>query len=125
MRSRSNSMEDLAQAKPSAQRQQQQQQHEQQQRARSRRRAAEHEEPSGRDPGQPRHREPPDDAATIQRNHKSGSGSGSSSSGHSSSGHRGSGHHRVRAASAGKGRDLSRDDLLFLLSMLEGELQVG
>ncbi|KAG5261882.1 hypothetical protein AALO_G00289640 [Alosa alosa] len=131
MRSRSNSMEDLAQAKPSSQRPQQQQQ--QQQHTRSRRRAAEHGEPSGRGPGQPRHREPPDDAATIQRKNKGSSGGSSSSSGssgHSSSGghsgsggQSGSGQQRARAASAGKGRDLSRDDLLFLLSMLEGELQ--
>ncbi|KAL2087530.1 hypothetical protein ACEWY4_016358 [Coilia grayii] len=126
MRSRSNSMEDLAQAKHASQ-QPLQRQH--RQHTPSRQRAAEREEPSARGPGQPRHREPPDDvAATLQRNHKSGSGSGSgsSSSGHSSSGQSGTtGHHhqRGRAASAGKGRDLSRDDLLFLLSMLEGELQ--
>ncbi|XP_051782027.1 LOW QUALITY PROTEIN: filamin A-interacting protein 1-like [Erpetoichthys calabaricus] len=31
--------------------------------------------------------------------------------------------HKTRGITAGKGKDLSRDDLLFLLSMLEGELQ--
>uniref|UniRef100_A0A667XSG0 Filamin A interacting protein 1 like n=1 Tax=Myripristis murdjan TaxID=586833 RepID=A0A667XSG0_9TELE len=75
MRSRSNSLEDAAKAKL------------EQQRAHTRRRTAD------------RHREPPDDTGTIQRNHKTG------------------------RSSAKKGRDLSRDDLLFLLSMLEGELQ--
>ncbi|XP_063067901.1 filamin A-interacting protein 1-like isoform X2 [Engraulis encrasicolus] len=157
MRSRSNSVEDLLQAKkPPTSQQPQPQQHRQhtpshtpsRQRSADREEAASLASASPRGPGQPRHREPPDYMTpTLQRNHKSGSGSGSgsSSSGHSSSGHSssgGSGHHhsqsshhhqnqhqhqqnqqRGRSASAGKGRDLSRDDLLFLLSMLEGEVQ--
>ena len=104
MRSRSNSLEDVAKAKLA------------QQPTCSRRRAAEREEPSGRAGGRTRHREPPDDTGTVQRNHKSGRGSASSSAG-------GNATQKEKVAS-GKGRDLSRDDLLFLLSMLEGELQV-
>ncbi|KAM9334395.1 filamin A-interacting protein 1-like isoform 2-T2 [Symphorus nematophorus] len=108
MRSRSNSLEDVTKAKPG------------QQQADARKRSAEREEPSGRAERRSRHREPPDDTGTIQRNHKTaknstcagGSGNGSSSA--------------SGAAKAGrreKGRDLSRDDLVFLLSLLEGELQ--
>ncbi|XP_029302745.1 filamin A-interacting protein 1-like isoform X1 [Cottoperca gobio] len=108
MRSRSNSLEDVTKAKPA------------QQQADTRKRSVEREEPSGRAERRSRHREPLDDTGTIQRNHKTaknstcagGSGSGSSSA--------------SSAAKAGrreKGRDLSRDDLVFLLSLLEGELQ--
>lgn len=111
MRSRSNSLEDITKAKPG------------QQQADTHKRSAERGEPSGRAERRSRHREPPDDTGTIQRNHKmaktttctgaSGNGSGSASA--------------SGAAKAGrreKGRDLSRDDLVFLLSLLEGELQV-
>lgn len=106
MRSRSNSLEDAAKAKLA------------EHRARSRRRVAEREEPSGRAGGRTRHREPPDDTGTVQRNHKTGSGSTSTSTSTS-----GSSSSRKDKAASGKG-NLSRDDLLFLLSMLEGELQV-
>uniref|UniRef100_UPI003AADB834 filamin A-interacting protein 1-like isoform X1 n=1 Tax=Centroberyx gerrardi TaxID=166262 RepID=UPI003AADB834 len=106
MRSRSNSLEDAAKAKLV------------QQRAHTRRRTAEREEPSGRAGGRSRHREPPDDTGTVQRNHKTGRSSASSSG--SGSGSAGG---AARAGRKEKGRDLSRDDLLFLLSMLEGELQ--
>uniref|UniRef100_A0A673BWS3 Filamin A interacting protein 1 like n=1 Tax=Sphaeramia orbicularis TaxID=375764 RepID=A0A673BWS3_9TELE len=94
----------------------------QQQQADTRKRTAEREEPSGRVERRSRHREPPDDTGTIQRNHKtvknntcvSGSGSGSSS---------GSASGAAKTGRREKGRDLSRDDLVFLLSLLEGELQ--
>ncbi|XP_030637351.1 filamin A-interacting protein 1-like [Chanos chanos] len=102
MRSRSNSLEDAAKARPM------------QTRARSRRRTSEREEPANQGAERPWHREPPDDTGTVKRNQKSRSGS-SGSSGHSG--------RRDRTTASGKGRDLSRDDLLFLLSMLEGELQ--
>lgn len=109
MRSRSNSLEDILKAKPG------------QQQADKCKRSAERGEPSGRAERRSRHREPPDDTETIQRNHKmtknttstigtcngSGSASGAAKSGRRE-----------------KGRDLSRDDLIFLLSLLEGELQV-
>ncbi|XP_033471584.1 filamin A-interacting protein 1-like isoform X1 [Epinephelus lanceolatus] len=112
MRSRSNSLEDVTKAKPVLQQQQ----------ADTRKRSAEREEPSGRAERRSRHREPPDDTGTIQRNHKtaknstcaSGSGSGSGSSSASSA---------AKGGRREKGRDLSRDDLVFLLSLLEGELQ--
>uniref|UniRef100_A0A665X3T7 Cortactin-binding protein-2 N-terminal domain-containing protein n=1 Tax=Echeneis naucrates TaxID=173247 RepID=A0A665X3T7_ECHNA len=68
-----------------------------QQKADTRKRSAEREEPSGKAERRSRHREPPDDTGTIQRNHKTPKNK--------------------------KGRDLSRDDLVFLLSLLEGELQ--
>lgn len=97
MRSRSNSLEDVTKAK----------------------RSAERGEPSGRAERRSQHRELPNDTGTIQRNHKmaknttctGGSGSGSGSG-------------AARAGRREKGRDLSRDDLVFLLSLLEGELQV-
>ncbi|XP_034720091.1 filamin A-interacting protein 1-like isoform X1 [Etheostoma cragini] len=106
MRSRSNSLEDVTKAKQAG----------------TRKRSAEREEPSGRAVRRSRHREPPDDTGTIQRNHKTaknstctgGSGSGSGSS--STSG-------AAKGARREKSRDLSRDDLVFLLSLLEGELQ--
>lgn len=108
MRSRSSSLEDILKAKPG------------QQSSDTRKRSAERGEPSGRAEHRGRHREPPDDTGTVQRNHKmltqnsSGNGTGTSTA--------------EGAAKAGrkeKGRDLSRDDLIFLLSLLEGELQVA
>lgn len=113
MRSRSNSLEDVTKVK----------QGQQQQQADARKRSAEREEPSGRAERRSRHREPPDDTGTIQRNHNvaknstcaGGSGNGSGST--STSG-------AAKAGRREKGRDLSRDDLVFLLSLLEGELQV-
>lgn len=105
MRSRSNSLEDITKAKPVLQQQ-----------ADTRKRSAEREEPSGRAERRSRHREPPDDTGTIQRNHKMAKNStcagGSGGAGATKGGRR------------EKGRDLSRDDLVFLLSLLEGELQV-
>ncbi|XP_010740898.3 filamin A-interacting protein 1-like isoform X1 [Larimichthys crocea] len=115
MRSRSNSLEDVTKVKQG-----------QQQQADARKRSAEREEPSGRAERRSRHREPPDDTGTIQRNHNvarnstcaggSGNGSGSTSTSTSTSG-------AAKAGRREKGRDLSRDDLVFLLSLLEGELQ--
>ncbi|CAG00885.1 unnamed protein product [Tetraodon nigroviridis] len=55
-----------------------------------------------------RHREPLGDTGTVQRNHRNGTGSAGSP---------------AKAGGREKGRDLSRDDLIFLLSLLEGELQ--
>ncbi|XP_026013392.1 filamin A-interacting protein 1-like isoform X2 [Astatotilapia calliptera] len=106
MRSRSNSLEDVTKAKLTQQ-------------ADTRKRSTERDEPSGRAERRGRHREPPDDTGTIQRNNKTpkkstsagGSGCSSSASGAAKGGRR------------EKGRDLSRDDLVFLLSLLEGELQ--
>ncbi|XP_077433759.1 filamin A-interacting protein 1-like isoform X2 [Vanacampus margaritifer] len=60
------------------------------------------EEACGRPERRARHREPPDDTGTVQRNRKSSKNAGSG---------------------AAKARDLSRDDMVFLLSLLEGELQ--
>ncbi|KAJ8397960.1 hypothetical protein AAFF_G00433070 [Aldrovandia affinis] len=97
MRSRSNSLEDAAKAK--------QPEH----RARSRRRNMEHEDPARAGGGRARRRDTPEDTGTVLRNHSRGEGRGRSD--------------RAGGVSSGKGRDLSRDDLLFLLSMLEGELQ--
>lgn len=102
MRSRSNSLEDTS--------------HD------ANRRSDERGEPSGRAERRTRHREPLDDTGTIQRNHKtakngvpagvSGNGSGGSTC-------------APKTGRREKGRDLSRDDLVFLLSLLEGELQVS
>lgn len=117
MRSRSNSLEDATKAKPA------------QQQADTRKRSAEREEPSGRAERRSRHREPPDDTGTIQRNHSTaknstcaggtgpGSGTGSGTGSGSASG-------AAKGGRREKARDLSRDDLVFLLSLLEGELQV-
>ncbi|KAG7467473.1 hypothetical protein MATL_G00154300 [Megalops atlanticus] len=102
MRSRSNSAEDAARAGGSGHR------------ARSRRRNGEREErqdPPGGGVGRARARrgrEAGDDTGTVRR------------------GHGGGGHHQgdgTGAVPSRKAADLSRDDLLFLLSMLEGELQ--
>lgn len=123
MRSRSNSLEDVTKAKPA------------QQQADTRKRSAEREEPSGRAERRSRHREPPDDTGTIQRNHNmaknstcaGGTGPGSGSGTGTGTG-TGTGSGSASGAAKGgrreKGRDLSRDDLVFLLSLLEGELQV-
>lgn len=107
MRSRSSSLEDQPRAEAA------------QQRADARKRSAERSEPSGKAERRSRRREPPDDTGTVRRNRKTdkngagGSGSGSSSAGGAAKG-----------GQKEKGRDLSRDDLVFLLSLLEGELQV-
>ncbi|XP_019712136.1 filamin A-interacting protein 1-like isoform X1 [Hippocampus comes] len=66
------------------------------------------EEPSGRPERRSRHREPPDDTGTIQWNHQTTKNGGSSA---------------AKGPRKEKARDLSRDDLVFLLSLLEGELQ--
>ncbi|MBN3303558.1 FIL1L protein, partial [Amia calva] len=99
MRSRSNSLENTGKTRRS------------QHRARSRRRNSEREDASsggnGRGRRAQRERESSDNTGTILRNHKGG----------------GNQSHRTGGVTSGKGRDLSRDDLLFLLSMLEGELQ--
>lgn len=101
MRSRSNSLEDVTKAKPG------------QQQADTHKRSAERGEPSGRAERRSRHRELPDDTGTIQRNHKMAKNTTCTG---------GSG--AAKAGRREKGRDLSRDDLVFLLSLLEGELQV-
>uniref|UniRef100_A0A4W4ED96 Cortactin-binding protein-2 N-terminal domain-containing protein n=1 Tax=Electrophorus electricus TaxID=8005 RepID=A0A4W4ED96_ELEEL len=98
MRSRSNSLENVAEEKPL------------QMRVRSQRQT-EHEAPSCKKRHTSRgcNSKPPDDPGSVQCNNKS-----------SNSGHSG---HTDRTTVSSKGKDLSRDDLLFLLSMLEGELQ--
>ncbi|XP_028984409.1 filamin A-interacting protein 1-like isoform X1 [Betta splendens] len=106
MRSRSNSLEDLTRTKP-VQQQRQEDAH---------KRSAEREEPSGRAEHRRRHREPPDDTDTVQRNHKTPKNSTCADGSASAAG-------AARAGRREKGRDLSRDDLVFLLSLLEGELQ--
>ncbi|KAI4899877.1 hypothetical protein NFI96_012079, partial [Prochilodus magdalenae] len=100
MRSRSNSLENVEELKSP------------QVRAWSQRQTSEHEEPlfTSRGANQPHQRETLDKKNRVHHNHKS-----SNSSGHT--------WHRDRTKESGNGRDLSRDDLLFLLSMLEGELQ--
>lgn len=104
MRSRSNSLEDVTKAV-------------QQQHADTRKRSAEREEPSGRAERRSRHREPPDDTGTIQRNNKTTKNNSSAGGSGSTSG-------ATKGGPRERGRDLSRDDLVFLLSLLEGELQV-
>ena len=104
MRSRSNSLEDAAKVKAPH--------------ARTRR-SAEREEPPGRAGGRSRYREQPDDTGTVQHNHKTGRGGENNAGGGVGVGGIGVGGEKKE-----KSRDLSRDDLLFLLSMLEGELQV-
>ncbi|KAK2857005.1 hypothetical protein Q5P01_005740 [Channa striata] len=108
MRSRSNSLEDTTKTKPVPQPQQQQ--------ADGRKRSAEREEPSGRADHRRRLREPPDDTGTIQRNHKTPKNT-------TCTGGSGSATGAAKGGRKEKGRDLSRDDLVFLLSLLEGELQ--
>lgn len=111
MRSRSNSLEGTSKTKLGHQ-------------LDANRRSDERGEPSGRAERRTRHREPLDDTGTIQRNHKTAkncapagvSGNGGSGSGSTST---------PKAGRREKGRDLSRDDLVFLLSLLEGELQVS
>lgn len=107
MRSRSNSLEDVTKAKPM----------QQQQQAEARKRSTEREEPSGRAERRSRHREPPDDTGTIQRNLKMDKNSNCAGGSGSTTG-------AAKGGRREKGRDLSRDDLVFLLSLLEGELQV-
>ncbi|KAI1885385.1 hypothetical protein AGOR_G00219590 [Albula goreensis] len=97
MRSRSNSLEDVAKAKLT------------EPRVRSRRRNSDFEDPPCGGLGRSRHRGTSENTGTVLRNHQRGEGRGRSE--------------RAGGISSGKGRDLSRDDLLFLLSMLEGELQ--
>ncbi|KAM3585629.1 uncharacterized protein V6R79_023341 [Siganus canaliculatus] len=115
MRSRSNSLEEITKAKMG------------QEKADARKRSAERQEPSGRAERRGRHREPPDDTGTVQRNHRSSTAGNASGSGSGSSNASGSGSSNAsgptKAARREKGRDLSRDDLVFLLSLLEGELQ--
>ncbi|KAK6487080.1 filamin A-interacting protein 1-like [Huso huso] len=99
MRSRSNSMENPVKMKRT------------QNRARSRRRNSECEDSASSETGRAkrtaREKDPSEDTGTVLRNHKRGAGRS----------------HRAGGVATGKGRELSRDDLLFLLSMLEGELQ--
>lgn len=103
MRSRSNSLEDVTEEKPLKEQ------------ADTRKATAEREEPSGRAERRSRHRETPDDTGTIQRNNNTTKNStcGGGGAGGAAKGGR-----------KEKARDLSRDDLVFLLSLLEGELQV-
>ncbi|KAM8872606.1 filamin A-interacting protein 1-like isoform 1-T2 [Synchiropus picturatus] len=103
MRSRSNSLEDVTKSMSG---------HEP---ADTQRRSTEQDEPPLRAERRGRHRKPPDDTGTIQRNHKAAKISCCiSSSGTSAA---------TKGGRREKGRDLSRDDLVFLLSLLEGELQ--
>lgn len=101
MRSRSNSLENIAEGKSS------------QVRAHSCQQRLEHKETlsSIQGPNQPHQRESLGNKGKIQHNCTS-----------SSSRQNG---YRERTMESRKSRDLSRDDLIFLLSMLEGELQVG
>ncbi|XP_059911407.1 filamin A-interacting protein 1-like isoform X2 [Gadus macrocephalus] len=109
MRSRSNSLEDATKAPPPRTR-----------------RSAEREEPPGRaGGGRSRYREQPGgETGTVQRNHKTVRGATPPNAG---VGGGAGGLGGVGGGAGGdrkeKGRELSRDDLLFLLSMLEGELQ--
>ncbi|XP_061918913.1 filamin A-interacting protein 1-like isoform X2 [Entelurus aequoreus] len=96
MRSRSSSLEDISKVKLAKEQADTQSQN------------SEREEPSGRTERRSRHREPPDDTDTIQRNHKATKNGRSGAE---------------KVGRREKGRDLSRDDMVFLLSLLEGELQ--
>lgn len=106
MRSRSNSLEDVAKAKLA-----------QQHNMDTCRRSAERDEPSRRAERRSRRLETPDHTGTVERNHKTAKNSygvgGRTNAGDA-----------VKGGRREKGRDLSRDDLVFLLSLLEGELQV-
>lgn len=106
MRSRSNSLEDITKAKLKQQHQ-----------TDTVKQSTGREDPSGRAERRSRQREPPDDTGTIQRNHKTAKNSSGAGGIKSSNG-------PPKAGRREKGRDLSRDDLVFLLSLLEGELQV-
>lgn len=110
MRSRSSSLEDVLGAQSGQQQQQQQ--------SEAPKRSAQRGEPSGRAERRGRHWEPPDDTGTVQRNHRTLRNTGGTGNGTGST--RGA----AKAGQKEKGRDLSRDDLIFLLSLLEGELQV-
>lgn len=120
MRSRSSSLEDVLGAQSGQQQQQQQ--------SEARKRSAERGEPSGRAERRGQHWEPPDDTGTVQRNHRTlrhtgGTGNGTGIRNGTATG-TGSARGAAKAGHKEKGRDLSRDDLIFLLSLLEGELQV-
>lgn len=109
MRSRSNSLEDTSKTKPGHQ-------------VDANQRSAERGEPSGRAEHRTRHPEPLDDTGTIQRNHKTAKNCAPAAVTENG----GSGSTSVpKAGRREKSRDLSRDDLVFLLSLLEGELQVS
>uniref|UniRef100_A0A3Q2PDH3 Filamin A interacting protein 1 like n=2 Tax=Fundulus heteroclitus TaxID=8078 RepID=A0A3Q2PDH3_FUNHE len=101
MLSHNNSVEDIAKAKL-----------EQQHNMDTRKRSTERDEHTGR----AKCREPVDNTGTIEWNHKTAKNS-SSAGGRTNSNSTGKGGRRE------KGRDLSQDDLVFLLSLLEGELQ--
>ncbi|XP_037330844.2 filamin A-interacting protein 1-like [Pungitius pungitius] len=108
MRSRSNSLEDVTRAT-----------------ADTRKRSEERDEPSGRAERRGRQRQPPDDTGTVQRHPKKAKNATCAAGGTGTG--TGTGTGSTSAAAKGgrreKGRDLSRDDLVFLLSLLEGELQ--
>ncbi|CAN9498083.1 unnamed protein product [Ophioblennius macclurei] len=106
MRSRSNSLEDVSKANLA------------QLDADARRQFTEREEPSGRAEHRNRHREPMENTGTIQRNHKMPKNTSSASTRNN-----GNASSAAKSGRREKGRDLSRDDLVFLLSLLEGELQ--
>lgn len=103
MRSRSNSLEDVAEVRSSNQ-----------PTADTRKRTVEREDPTGRAERRSRHRELPDDTGTIQRNHRTNKNSTYASGGTAGP---------AKTGRREKSRDLSKDDLVFLLSLLEGELQ--
>lgn len=100
MRSRSSSLEDILNAKMAPQQQ-----------SETRKRSAEH---------RSRLREPPEDTGTVQRNHRTLRNTGGTGNGTRN----GSAGGAPKAARKEKSQDLSREDLIFMLSLLEGELQV-
>ncbi|XP_008429065.1 filamin A-interacting protein 1-like isoform X2 [Poecilia reticulata] len=106
MRSRSNSLEDVAKVKLA-----------QQQNMDMCKQSAERDEHPGRAERRSRRREPPDNTGTVERNNVAKNSASSGAAG------RPNGSSAARAGRREKGRDLSRDDLVFLLSLLEGELQ--